>query len=101
MMANSMNKLSSKDGLLPSWIPVLFGIITPMSFTANQMLAKSFKRGPVKFNIEEISFQGFMAVNVVLIIPTLYYWMYVDFNMRLFVVGFVGSIINTFGKVCI
>lgn len=80
---------------------MLFGVITPLSFTANQMLAKSFRRGPVKFNIQEISFMGFLVVNIFILLPTLYYWIFIDFNKRLFIVGFFGSIINTFGKVCI
>jgi drug/metabolite transporter (DMT)-like permease len=50
MVININNKIANREGALPAWIPVLFGIITPMSFTANQMLAKSFRRGPVKFN---------------------------------------------------
>mmetsp|Transcript_13146 Transcript_13146/g.22239 ORF Transcript_13146/g.22239 Transcript_13146/m.22239 type:complete len:223 (+) Transcript_13146:669-1337(+) len=101
IMANKGTRLSLSDGLLPTWIPVLFGIITPISFTANQMLAKSFRRGPVKFNIQQISFMGFLVVNIIVLFPTVYYWIFVDFNLRLFVVGIIGSIINTFGKVCI
>lgn len=99
--AVATNKLSAQYGLLPSWIPVLFSIITPMSFTANHLLAKSFRQGPVKFNIQEISFSGFFAVNAVLLLPSLYYWFFISFSMRLFIIGFFGSIINTFGKVCV
>lgn len=91
----------STQKTLPTWIPVLFGIITPMSFTANQMLAKSFRRGPIRFNMQDISFSGFFAVNIIILFPTIYYWLYIDFNKRLFIVGLIGSIINTFGKVCV
>lgn len=86
---------------MQTWVPVLFGIITPMSFTANGMLTKHLCSEKMGFNPNTMSYSAYFIVNFLVIIVAIPYWHLVSFDHYLFWVGTIGSIINTVGIVCI
>ena len=85
----------------PMWIPVLFGIATPMFFTTNGLLTKHLTSERIGFNASTISFTSYFIVNVIVMIVAIPYWSMYGFSQYLFWLGLVGSIINTLGIVCI
>ena len=87
--------------LMASWVPVLFGIITPIAFTANGMLTKHLSKHQANFNASTISFSSYLVVNIVVMIFAIPYWCLVEFSPYLFWVGFFGALINTLGLVCV
>jgi hypothetical protein len=58
----------------PSWIPVLFGIVAPISFSAYAMLTKNLTSERVGFNATVISFSTQFTNNLILIIFAIIYW---------------------------
>jgi len=87
--------------LTPTWVPVLFGLITPCSFTSNGVLTKHLTSEKVGFNPSRISFSAYLIVNILVLLFAIPYWVKVEFSAYLFWVGFAGSIINTLGIVSI
>eukprot|EP00356_Strombidium_inclinatum_P000909 CAMPEP_0170512328 /NCGR_PEP_ID=MMETSP0208-20121228/66789_1 /TAXON_ID=197538 /ORGANISM="Strombidium inclinatum, Strain S3" /LENGTH=203 /DNA_ID=CAMNT_0010795947 /DNA_START=362 /DNA_END=970 /DNA_ORIENTATION=+ len=83
--------------IMPTWVPVLFGVITPMSFTANGMLVKHLTGDKMKFDPSTLSFSAYFSVNILILIAAVWYWVKIEFDMYLFIVGLIGSIINTLG----
>ena len=86
---------------MPSWVPVLFGVCTPITFTANSMLTKHLSIHQANFNASTISFSSYLVVNIIVIIFAIPYWCLVEFSPYLFWVGFFGALINTLGLVCV
>jgi drug/metabolite transporter (DMT)-like permease len=86
---------------VPTWVPVIFGLITPVSFTCNGILTKHLTSDKVGFNPSTISFSAYFVVNIIVLIVAIPYWVQVDFSQSLFWIGFIGSVINTLGIVCI
>lgn len=78
-------------------MPVLFGVITPMSFTANGMIIKSLTHERMNFNPSNLSFSAYFIVNIFVFIGALIYWSNYDFDSYLLIVGLIGSMINTLG----
>ena len=87
--------------IVGSWVPILFGIITPISFTANSMLTKHLSVHQVGFNASQFSFSSYLVVNVIVLIVAIPYWCLVEFSSYLFWVGLFGALINTLGLVCV
>lgn len=85
----------------PSWIPVLFGLITPVGFTTSGILTKHLVSDRVKFDPSTISFSAYFLVNTIVLMFAIPYWKNVEFNEALFWIGFIGSVINTLGIVSI
>ena len=85
------------SNLLPTWIPVLFGIITPMAFTANGMIIKSLTSERMGFNPSNLSFGAYFIVNCIVMVGAVYYWINYEFDSYLLIVGLIGSMINTCG----
>lgn len=94
-------ELVDKKEKCPSWIPVLFGIITPCMFCTNGMFSKKVFSPSVGFDASNLSFMSYGIVNVIVLAFAIPYWVNKDFNNYLFWVGAAGSIINTLGLVCI
>jgi drug/metabolite transporter (DMT)-like permease len=69
------NETYSNITTSPAWIPVLFGLITPLSFTSNGILTKHLTSKEVNFNASTISFSSFALVNVIIMIFAVIYWM--------------------------
>lgn len=88
-----------KRDILPTWIPVLFGVVTPIFFTISGYLTKQLCDSNVGFNPSTLSFSSYFGVNSLILIFALFYWNTVAFSHYLFWLGMVGSIINTFGIV--
>ena len=86
---------------MPVWIPVIFGVITPISFTSSGMLVKHLTLHQANFNASTISFTSYFVVNVIVLIFAIPYWVMVDFSPYLFWIGIIGSLINTLGLVCV
>ena len=53
----------------------------------------------VGFDPSSISNSAVLIVNLIMLFAAIAYWNVVQFSLRLFVVGFVGSIFDTLGKV--
>ena len=88
--------------MTPTWVPVIFGIITPMSFTTNGILTKTLTNDRIKFDPSTLSFGSYFIVNIMVLIVAIPYWYSNgNFSQYLFWMGFVGSVINTLGIVCI
>lgn len=60
-----------------------------------------FLVGKLKFDPSDISFGGYMIVNTLIVIGGIFYWTFVEFDWKVFVIGFFGSIINNLGIVAI
>jgi drug/metabolite transporter (DMT)-like permease len=86
---------------VPTWIPVIFGIVTPIAFTVSGMLTKHLSSERVGFDISTLAFTCYLVVNVVVLIIAIPYWSSYGFSKYLFWMGLVGSIVNTLGIVCI
>ena len=86
---------------IPTWIPVIFGLVTPMSFCTNGMLTKYITQERIGFNPSRLSFNVYLVVNIIVLIFAIPYWQSTSIDMHLFWLGLVGSIINTLGIVCI
>lgn len=89
------------EPLTPTWVPVLFGLITPVSFTTNGILTKHLTSDKVNFKPSTISFTSYFIVNVLVLIVAIPYWCIVEFDQSMFWIGFAGSVINTLGIVSI
>jgi hypothetical protein len=63
-----------KDAL-PVWIPVIFGIVTPISFTSSGLLVKHLKKHQKDFDASTISFSSYFVVNVIVILFAIGYWL--------------------------
>lgn len=85
----------------PTWVPALFGLVTPMTFCSNGILTKHLTSDKVGFNPSRLSFNIYFLVNLVIMIIAIIYWQNYPFNKQLFYLGLGGSIINTCGIVCI
>lgn len=85
----------------PTWVPVLFGLITPCFFTSNGILTKHLTGPKVNFNPSRLSFSSYFIVNFIIMIYAIIYWQSHPFDSYLFWFGLAGSIVNTLGIVCI
>jgi drug/metabolite transporter (DMT)-like permease len=99
-----------KKGPLPSWIPVVFGVLTPVFFTTNGILTKHLtgtrkegepalteKEKMKLFEPSNIAFSAYIVVNIVILIAAIPYWVLVHFSLKLYLLGLVGAIVNTLG----
>jgi len=87
--------------ILPKWMPVLFGIITPLGFTLNAILVKHLTSARIKFNATTMAFSSYLLVNCIIMLFAIPYWkIYDTFRADLFWIGLAGSMINTLGIVC-
>jgi drug/metabolite transporter (DMT)-like permease len=85
-----------------SWLPIVFGLLTPVAICLNGVFTKYVTGDELKFNPTRISFTCFFIVNVVILIAGVIYWNQSGtFNPKMFWVGLVGSTFNTLGHVCI
>lgn len=82
------------------WIPIIFGLVTPVFFTLNGLLTVHLT-SKTGFNSSRISFNSYFIVNVIITIVAVFYYQTHYFDMNLFWVGLFGSIVNTLGIVCI
>lgn len=80
---------------------MIFGLITPCSFTSNGVLTKHLTSEKVGFNPSRISFSAYLLVNLIVLVFAIPYWVKIEYSSYLFWVGFAGSIINTLGIVSI
>lgn len=89
----SINPKLKKGSALPSWIPVIFGVLTPVFFTTSGILTKHLtgtrREGeplPSKeekdrfFDASNISFSSYIVVNIVILCAAIPYWHYVHFS---------------------
>lgn len=80
-------------------VPVIFGILTPIVFTVNGILIRkltSVEHG-FNFNASDMSMSGYFFVNLLILIFSVFFWQSHEFDMQLFILGTIGSIINTIG----
>ena len=89
------------EATMPTWVPVIFGLVTPMFFTINGILTKHLTSDKIGFDPSRISFSSYLLVNVIVMIFAIPYWIHYGFSQYLFWLGLIGSIINTLGIVCI
>lgn len=100
-IGSKQTAVDSVEPTAPAWIPVLFGLVTPMTFCSNGILTKHITHPRIGFNASRLSFNVYFAVNLLIMIYAIIYWQNNPFNSYLFWMGLVGSIINTLGIVCI
>ena len=87
--------------ILPTWVPAIFGVVTPVFFSINGVLTKHLTSEKVGFNPTKISFSSYVYVNLALLFVAVPYWLKVHFSPWLFCIGFIGSVINVIGLVCL
>ena len=78
--------------LMPKWIPVVFAIITPLSFTAYSILTKHLSSEKVGFNINRIISSVYLIVNALILMIAIPFWYYTEFHPNLFWIGFIAAI---------
>jgi drug/metabolite transporter (DMT)-like permease len=98
---NNVIKLTGIKEKCPAWIPVLFGIVTPCVFCTNGMFTKKLVSPSVGFNASDASFSAYFIVNILVLCFAIPFWCQHSFDLYLFWIGGVGSIINTLGLVSI
>ena len=85
---------------VPAWVAVLFGIMTPISFTTNGVLVKHLTtKSKFPFEPTNLSFTAYVMANLIVLCGAIAYWSLIEFSTYLFIVGIIGSIINTIGLV--
>ena len=103
----------NKKPLIETWVPVVFGILTPNFYCMNTLLLKhltglapnqktafEFERKRF-FNEANLTFSSIMVVNIFVMAFAIPYWTLTgDFDLYLFWVGFVASSINAIGLYC-
>lgn len=92
-----------KDGeVLPIWVPVLFGILTPVCFCSSNTLLRYLtdEEKGIRFNGTTISMSSIFVVNLIILIFAINFWQSHQFSYDLFWIGLAGSIINTIGLTC-
>ena len=89
-----------EDGkLLPAWIPVVFGIISPIFFCIETIVLRylTAKDRGFGFNGATLSMSAYFCVNSLIFTFAIIFWQFHTFTKELFWIGLLGSIINTFG----
>ena len=69
-------KIVEEGKFLPSWMPVLFGILTPITFCTNSVMLRFLtgeSRG-IGFNGTTLSMSAIFCVNVLILIFAIVYW---------------------------
>lgn len=84
---------------LPAYVPVIFGVLTPVFFTLFGMTQKHMTSERVGFDPSFISNSAVFSVNVIILVVAIFYWSGAHFQYKLFICGFVGSVFDTLGKV--
>ena len=89
--------------VVPKWVAVMFGFLTPCFFTASGLFIKHLTKPSVGFNPITISFSTSFIVSLfIMIAGVTWFWRYVEnFQKDLFILGLFGSIFDTAGKACI
>lgn len=59
---------------VPTWVPVLFGVVTPMTFCTNGILTKHITSPRVGFDPSRLSFNVYFLVNLLILIYAIIYW---------------------------
>ena len=85
--------------IVPTIVPVLFGILTPVFFSMYGMVFKHFTSDRIGFKHYNLIFSTVIFVNTIILLTVIPYWSDGHFDMRLFWIGFFGSILDTLGKV--
>ena len=88
------------DEKFPKWIAVLFGILTPCFFVAGGLWIKHMTKPGVGFEAMTVSFSSSLVTSTItIIIGVSWYWRSVAvFEKKLFLIGFFGSIFESFGQ---
>lgn len=83
--------------VVSSWVPVLFGILTPVCFTLRGVLIRrlSDEKYGLCFDISHASMSVYLSVNVIVLIFAIIYWTRFVFSQYHFWLGIVGSLIDT------
>lgn len=78
---------------------VMFSIATPFVFTLNSILVRKLTSADygLNFNATDMAMSGYFFVNLLILIVSICFWQSHQFDMQLFVIGTIGSIINTIG----
>ena len=86
-----------KEVQYPSWIPVVFGLITPMSFCSNAMLAKNLTSERIGFDPSTLSMSSIISVNFIILVIAIAYWVQYGFILKYFWIGSIGMFIDSYG----
>ena len=82
-------------------MPVLFGILTPVSFASSALFGKYLAQPRIGFNITNLSFNAQLAVNLILLLALIIYTAKTEFNARMFLYGIGSGLTESLGKVLI
>jgi hypothetical protein len=88
---------TDEDDVLDSWIPTLFGILTPLFLTFG-ILVQKYMIIKLKFEPFDLAFGVSLIANVLNLAFAVFYWSTYTFSLRLFVYGFFGGIIFTLAR---
>jgi hypothetical protein len=81
--------------VVPVWVAVLGGVITPISFTANGLLIKHLVSDRIGFDPIRMTFSVILITNLVILVIMLTNETFIkSFEWGLFVQGFFGSILD-------
>lgn len=85
--------------LVKAWIPVVFALLTTVCFTANLMALKHFKREDM-FPMNDLMFSTFALVNLIALPVSIGYWVFVEFELKLLILGLISGFCASIGKFC-
>jgi drug/metabolite transporter (DMT)-like permease len=87
------------EAYAPTWIPVLFGILAPISFTTFQTYCKHLTSPRLNFKSDQLTFSSYLCVNLVILVVAIVYWnVSGKFQKNLFYYGFVSGSFDAFGS---
>ena len=102
MFNDTATKISVKPAIYPTWVPVIFGLIAPISFTVWTMYSKHMTSERIGFNSIRMAFSSQLIVNLIIMIFAIPYWINSGtFVPKYFLIGFVGSYIDALGMVVV
>ena len=90
---------SSLFSHLPAWNPVMFGLLTPISFAINGVLSKWLTQDRVGFNASMLTVNSYLLCNLVLVFIMLKYWIQVEFLWDMAGYALIGSVLDCVGMV--
>ena len=99
-IATAQGGTTKKQGIkvLPSWIAVLFAVITPVSFTARVITFRKLT-GPthgLNFSVLTLMMSSFFVPNLFVMAGAIYYWTTISpIDWHTFLLGTVGSVIDS------
>jgi drug/metabolite transporter (DMT)-like permease len=89
---------------VPTWLPIMMGFLSPVSFAMFGINTKYLTQPKVGFDPIIMSFASYVVSNIIILIIAVIYWNLdgsIPFDQKIFWLGFISSSFHTLGSACI